>query len=120
MTQIGFASSCCAPRKTCEEICQMALKDNNIAWYLGGGGVVCYYGRACPCIGPAPSLGYNPGDCPFIDLVNLAHEKRHVPKVDCSKCGFYSAQDWKSGVDGVREECVQRKQSIKELRAISP
>lgn len=117
---LGLAASCCAPEKSCAEICQMALKNNDIAWFITGGGVVCYYGKACPCAGPAPAIGYNPGDCPFVDLVIIAHEKRHLPKVDCSKCGFYSGQDWKPGVDGKKEECEQRKQSIKELQEMSP
>jgi hypothetical protein len=117
---LGLAGSCCAPEKSCAEICQMALKDDDIAWFIGGGGVVCYNGKACPCAGPAPGIGYKPGDCPFIDLVIIAHETRHLSKVDCGKCGFYAAKDWKPGVDGEQEECDQRKQSIRELKELSP
>jgi RHS repeat-associated protein len=33
----------------CEEICKMALKNDSIAWFLSGGGIVCYSGKASRC-----------------------------------------------------------------------
>lgn len=83
--------------------------------WVGGGTVICFGDKACPCIFPWPKVGYEPGKCPMIDEVFLKHEANHVPKADCGSCGLYPA-----GIKGdlTEEECRERTATVAELKAL--
>jgi RHS repeat-associated protein len=118
----NYSSAYCCPEVanwiTCSEICKLALRDYKINPTIAGGGVVCYHGKACGCLGALRLVGYYPGECPQIDEVIRYHEDQHAPKADCSKCGFYRMAKWKDGVDDTQEECEQRKESLRRLISI--
>lgn len=113
---------CCLEEylKSCKEICRKAMSDPSVGPHMSPGGVACYHGKACGCLGPHHPTGYDPHQCPEIDSILQAHEDHHVSVTECKRCGLYAAgpDDLAPGVDFEEEECEQRKASLKALEAI--
>ena len=111
----------CAARRTCEEICALARKDPVVS--RGSAAVVCDGERKCPCFfkldyQPAGPL-IQPGECPELDKIVIAHETKHIPQTTCKGCKGICRAPWDES-HGEKDECGPRRDTIRDLEAAMP
>jgi hypothetical protein len=105
---------------TCDQVCDWA--DKNPGMSEGFGGVICYYGKPCPCIfynrSTKPDtdipVDLKVGECPKMDDIVRIHEERHVSegKCDSSKIHRMGTTD---PAYAIKVECTHRTESVKLL-----
>ena len=118
------AAPCCeahdpkAPALNCQQVCQMFRDEaeRGISYPT----VICWGDLACPCLAKMSGTSYNPGDCPEIDSVIMAHEESHMPYMVCKgKCGLSLADPAMSAAEWDAEECTQRRKTLSELEDLT-
>jgi hypothetical protein len=62
-----------------------------------------------------PGAGITRGECPLMDTVILAHERRHVAGGDCPDTPGLSRLGPRDPSTLIAEECVHRRESIEEM-----
>lgn len=106
----------------CDEICEKASADSKLN--EGFGGVVCSYGKKCPCIfynrNSDPRLDIDVdvkrGECPDLDRIVMIHEGRHMSEGDCAQNQVHRLGPGVQSQSKLDEmECVHRDESIKLL-----
>lgn len=101
------------PTTDCGAICQMAEADRELR--KGGGGVVCFHGKKCPCVFRSTA---KPGQCPDLDAIVLAHEERHISNDDYLNLSCENDGLCRAGVPRgflLMSECPNRRQTVIEL-----
>jgi hypothetical protein len=108
----------------CDEICAKASADPTLN--EGFGGVVCSYGKKCPCIfynrSRDPLLDIDVdvkrGECPDLDRIVMTHEERHMSEGDCAPNQVHRLGPGVQSQSKLDEmECVHRDESITLLDA---
>jgi hypothetical protein len=100
----------------CTDICDRAYADSSLN--SNGGGVICDGATKCPCVFDVSPL--RKGQCPGFDAVVLAHERQHLPDVDCNPSGGLHRPPFRNPSQGVASECTHRGESIAEMNRIIP
>jgi len=107
----------------CSAVCAAAY--TNPAQNSGGGGVMCFKGKACPCVfdtlikdGSGQTiLSIKKGECPEYDEIVMEHERKHCNEADCSN----SDKPRRGGPAGAGprstapEECQHRRDDVVNL-----